>query len=65
MTFDGTRFQWRGQKWDFVQVAVKIPVGRKNAPIDIDHVAYRPWGPESGDRRSIRFRQSCHPHQQV
>ena len=40
MTFDGARFQWRGQQWDFVQAAVKIPVGKKNSnsPIDIDHV---------------------------
>ena len=38
MTFDGSRFQWRGQKWDFVQAAVKIPLGKENAPIDIDHV---------------------------
>src|SRR6478672_10732808 len=38
MTFDGSRFQWRGQKWDFVQAAVKIPVGKENAPIDIDHI---------------------------
>ena len=38
MTFDGSRFQWRGQKWDFVQAAVKIPVGKENAPIDIDYV---------------------------
>ena len=29
MTFDGTRFQWRGQQWDSMQVAVKIPVGRR------------------------------------
>src|SRR6476620_7182121 len=38
MTFDGSSFQWRGQKWDFVQAAVKIPVGKENAPIDIDHI---------------------------
>ena len=38
MTFDGSRFQWRGQKWDFVQAAVKIPLGKENAPIDIDHI---------------------------
>src|SRR6476660_5871050 len=38
MTFDGSRFQWRGRKWDFVQAAVKIPVGKENAPIDIDHI---------------------------
>ena len=38
MTFEGERFQWRGQKWDFVQAAAKMPVGRKNAPVDIDHV---------------------------
>src|SRR6476660_3890613 len=38
MTFDGSRFQWRGQKWDFVQAAVKIPVGKENASIDIDHI---------------------------
>src|SRR6476469_5941333 len=40
MTFDGSRFQWRGQRWDFVQAAVKIPVGEKNSnsPIEIDHV---------------------------
>ena len=40
MTFDGAKFQWRGQQWDFMQVAVKIPVGRKNSnsPIEIDHV---------------------------
>src|SRR4029077_13052805 len=35
---DGSSFQWRGQKWDFVQAAVKIPLGKKNAPIDIDHI---------------------------
>ncbi len=38
MTFDGSMFQWRGQKWDFVQAAVKIPVGGENPPIEIDHV---------------------------
>src|SRR6476620_198634 len=38
MTFDGSRFQWRGRKWDFVQAAVKIPVGKENASIDIDHI---------------------------
>ena len=38
MTFDGSMFQWRGQKWDFVQAAVKIPLGKENAPIDIDHI---------------------------
>src|SRR6476646_5138661 len=38
MTFDGSRFQWRGEKWDFVQAAVKIPLGKENAPIDIDHI---------------------------
>ena len=40
MTFDGAKFQWRGQRWDFVQAAVKIPVGKKNSnsPIEIDHV---------------------------
>jgi hypothetical protein len=38
MTFDGSRFQWRGQKWDFVQAAVKIPLGKENAPVDIDHI---------------------------
>ena len=40
MTFDGAKFQWRGQRWDFVQAAVKIPVGEKNSnsPIEIDHV---------------------------
>ena len=40
MTFDGAKFQWRGQRWDFMQAAVKIPVGKKNSnsPIEIDHV---------------------------
>ena len=40
MTFDGSMFQWRGQRWDFVQAAVKIPVGKENSnsPIDIDYV---------------------------
>jgi hypothetical protein len=40
MTFDGAKFQWRGHRWDFVQAAVKIPVGEKNSnsPIEIDHV---------------------------
>ena len=40
MTFDGAKFQWRGQRWDFLQAAVKIPVGKKNSnsPIEIDHV---------------------------
>jgi hypothetical protein len=38
MTFDGSRFQWRGQKWDFVQAAVKFPFGTENAPIDIEQV---------------------------
>src|SRR6478672_9997510 len=40
MTFDGAKFQWRGQRWDFVQAAVKIPVGKNNSnsPIEIDHV---------------------------
>ena len=40
MTFDGAKFQWRGQRWDFMQAAVKIPVGKKNSnsPIEFDHV---------------------------
>ena len=40
MTFDGAKFQWLGQRWDFMQAAVKIPVGKKNSnsPIEIDHV---------------------------
>ena len=40
MTFDGVKFQWLGQRWDFMQAAVKIPVGKKNSnsPIEIDHV---------------------------
>ena len=40
MTFDGAKFQWRGQRWDFIQAAVKIPVGKKNSnsPIEFDHV---------------------------
>src|SRR4029077_17509554 len=38
MRFDGSRFQWRGAKRDFVQAAGKIPVGKENAPIDIDHI---------------------------
>jgi hypothetical protein len=40
MTFDGANFQWQGQRWDFMQAAVKIPVGKKNSssPIEIDHV---------------------------
>ena len=47
MTFDGTRFQWRGQKWDSMQVAVKIPVGRENSLIDIDHVRIGHGGREA------------------
>src|SRR4249919_2658229 len=40
MTFDGAKFQWRGQRWDFMQAAVKIPVGKNNSnsPIEIYHV---------------------------
>ena len=40
ITFDGAKFQWRGQRWDFMQAAVKIPVGKKNSnlPIEFDHV---------------------------
>ena len=40
ITFDGAKFQWRGQRWDSMQAAVKIPVGKKNSnsPIEIDHV---------------------------
>src|SRR6188472_3187053 len=40
MTFDGANFQWQRQRWDFMQAAVKIPVGKKNSslPIEIDHV---------------------------
>ncbi len=40
ITFDGAKFQWRGQQWDFIQAAVKLPVGKKNSnsPIEIDHV---------------------------
>ena len=40
MTFDGAKFQWLGQRWDFMQAAVKVPVGKKNSnsPIEIDHV---------------------------
>jgi hypothetical protein len=37
MTFDGSKFRWRGQKWDFMQAAAKIPIGRENVPIDIDY----------------------------
>ena len=47
MTFDGTRFQWRGQQWDSMQVAVKIPVGRENSLIDIDHVRIGHGGREA------------------
>lgn len=35
---DGSRFQWRGQKWDLVQAAVKTSFGDKAAPVEIDHV---------------------------
>src|SRR6185369_13471452 len=35
MTFDGSRFQWRGQKWDFVQAAVNIPVGYGGRKVEI------------------------------
>lgn len=38
MRFDGARFVWRGQKWDFVQAAVKMPIGREKSPIEIEHV---------------------------
>ncbi len=40
MTFDGANFQWRGQRWDLMQAAVKIPIGKQNSnsPIEIDHV---------------------------
>ncbi len=37
-TLDGRKFQWRGQKWDFIQAAVKTTVGDKNSPIEIDQV---------------------------
>ena len=37
MNFDGSEFQWRGQKWDFVQAGVKFPFGIENAPIEIEH----------------------------
>ena len=47
MTFDGSMFQWRGQKWDFVQAAVMIPVGKENAPIDIDYVRIGHGGQEA------------------
>ena len=47
MTLDGARFQWRGQKWDFVQAAVEIPVGRENSPIEIDHVRIGHGGREA------------------
>src|SRR6478735_5591904 len=40
MTFDGANFQWQGQRWNFMQAAVKIPVGKKNSssPIEINYV---------------------------
>ncbi len=37
-TLDGRKFQWRGQKWDFIQAAVKTTVGDKSSPIEIDHL---------------------------
>jgi len=38
VTLEGAKFQWRGQKWDFAQAAVTIPVGRGNGEIEIEHV---------------------------
>ena len=31
------KFQWCGQQWDFVEVAMRSKVGGKNSPIEIDH----------------------------
>ena len=38
ITFDGSVFHWRGQKWDFAHAAAKIPIGRENPRIEIDLV---------------------------
>ena len=37
MTFDGTSFQWRGEKWDFMQAAAKTLVDGKKSPIEVDY----------------------------
>jgi hypothetical protein len=37
-TLDGRAFQWRGQKWDLVQAAVRTSVGDKPSPIKIERV---------------------------
>ena len=38
ITFDGSMFHWRGQKWDFVHAAAKIPIGGDNPLLEIDHI---------------------------
>ena len=40
-TLDGRKFQWRGQKWDLVQAAVKTSVGDKKSPVEIRPCAHR------------------------
>jgi len=37
-TLDGKMFQWRGQKWDLVDAAVKASFGEKPSNIEIDRV---------------------------
>ncbi len=36
-TLDGKAFQWRGEKWDLMQAAVKTSIGDKPSPVEIDH----------------------------
>ncbi len=31
------KFQWSGQQWDFMQVAMKTKIGGNNSPVEIDH----------------------------
>ena len=48
MTFNGRRFRWQGQKWDFMQAAAKCSVGKEISPIEIDHlrIGYAGWKAE-------------------
>jgi hypothetical protein len=37
-SLEGKNFEWRGQKWDFVDAAVKTSVDDKPGPVEIEHL---------------------------